>query len=280
MNKNIEKFAYILQTLRYSYNTIKNYTSHLNLFYLKMKEKNKEKISKQDIIDYIYYLANVKKYSYSSLKHSIYSIELYYKLIFNTNIEISKDVLLKFRREYKLPNVLSIEEVEKIIKSTNNLKHKTILSLIYSCGLRVGEAVKIKLSDIDSKRKLIKIEGAKGNKDRYIMLSEKLIELIKKYYKEYSPKKYLFEGQIDGFYSVRSIQALFNNSVKLAKIQKKVSVHSLRHSFATHLLEQGIDIRYIQELLGHKNLKTTQIYTHISNNNIGNITSPFDKLNL
>jgi site-specific recombinase XerD len=182
------------------------------------------------------------------------------------------------KRPKKLPDVLSLEEVKQIIDSIDNLKHKTIISLIYSCGLRISECINLKSSDIDSKRMLIKIVQSKGNKDRYLQLSPKLLELLRIYFKSYNPNENLFQGQFRDEYSARSIQNILKRALHKCNIKKRITVHSLRHSFATHLLEQGTDIRIIQEILGHKDIRTTQIYTHISKTKLSQIKNPFDDL--
>lgn len=165
-----------------------------------------------------------------------------------------------------------------MLNSIQNIKHKAILLLIYSAGLRLSEVIEMKLTDIDSKRMLIRIAQSKGKKDRYIMLSNKLLIILREYYKEYRPKEYLFEGQKGGKYSARSVQAIFKEALIKSNINKKASVHILRHSFATHLLEAGTDIRMIQQLLGHCSIKTTQIYTQVSSSNIAKVISPYDSL--
>jgi len=190
--------------------------------------------------------------------------------------EIDFDFFIKMKKPNSLPNVLAINEVKKIIDLIVNLKHKAIISTIYSCGLRISEVIDLKFSDIDSSAMTIKIVNAKGKNDRYVMLSTKLLELLREYFREYKPKKYLFERQNGGKYSSRSIQEVFNRAVKAANISKKVTVHTLRHSFASHLLDNGTDIRFIQELLGHKHLSTTQIYTHINPVSVKKIKSSFD----
>ena len=182
------------------------------------------------------------------------------------------------KKARKLPDILSAEEVIQILNSVENLKHQTVLMLIYSGGLRIGEAVRIKITDIDSKRKLIHIRNAKGKKDRYTLLSEFILEKLRLYYKEYKPKVFLFEGGNGRVHlAERSVQNVFQRAVKTAGINKKITVHTLRHSFATHLLENGTDLRYIQELLGHSSSKTTEIYTHVSKKSIANIVNPLDK---
>ncbi|WP_233702685.1 tyrosine-type recombinase/integrase [Hyunsoonleella flava] len=159
-----------------------------------------------------------------------------------------------------------------------NLKHKTLLSLIYSAGLRIGEATNIKIKDIDSKRMLIHIKNAKGKKDRYTLLSSSFLELLRDYYKTYKPENYLFEGHNKQQYSSSSAQKILKNAAKKIGLKKRITLHTLRHSFATHLLENGTDIRYIQELLGHNSPKTTMIYTHVSETTIRKIKNPFDNI--
>jgi integrase/recombinase XerD len=182
-------------------------------------------------------------------------------------------------KEKTLPSVLSSEEVIEILKATENIKHRAILMTIYSAGLRISESINLKIRDIDSNRMQIRVEQGKGKVDRYTLLSEKTLLILRQYFKEYRPKVWLFEGLIKGEqYSTRSIQNIFQAAVKKAGITKDVSVHTLRHSFATHLLENGTDLRYIQNLLGHANSKTTEIYTHITTKGFDQIKSPLDKL--
>jgi integrase/recombinase XerD len=205
------------------------------------------------------------------------SIKLYFKTCRDTKIEVDK--IHRPKREKVLPNVLSKEEVKAILDAHSNLKHKAMLSMIYSCGLRRSELLNLKFSDIDSKRNIVIIRQSKGKKDRITPLSAKILDLLRRYYKEYSPKTYLFEGQEKNTqYSARSLEEVLKKSVKLASINKPVTLHWLRHSYATHLLESGTDLRYIQELLGHNSSKTTEIYTHVSTKNIQQIKSPFDDL--
>jgi len=176
---------------------------------------------------------------------------------------------------------LSEAEVKNILSNVNNLKHKVILMTIYSAGLRISEAINLKIKDIDSNRMQIRVEQSKGKKDRYTLLSKKTLEMLRLYFKEYKPKEWLFEGAKEGTpYSAKSIQTIFTEATKLAGIKKRATVHTLRHSFATHLLENGTDLRYIQSLLGHESSKTTEIYTHITTKGFDQILSPLDKLDL
>jgi len=193
---------------------------------------------------------------------------------------IPQSLIVKMRKPDKLPAVLSKQEICKLIKVTGNIKHKTILSLIYSAGLRLSELIHLKIADINSENMRIHIRSGKGKKDRHVMLSEKVLSLLHEYYKEYQPKEYIFEGQNGGTYSPKSVQSILKSSLKKSGIKKNATVHTLRHSFATHLLDDGTDIRYIQELLGHKRLETTQIYTRVSSYSINKIKSPADDLDI
>jgi site-specific recombinase XerD len=208
------------------------------------------------------------------MKQSLASVRFLFLNVLKKEIDF--DFFVKMKKPNSLPNILTVEEMRKIINSITNLKHRAIISTIYSCGLRISEAVNLKINDIDSSAMTVKIVNAKGKNDRIVMLSEKLLSLLREYFKEYKTKVYLFEGQTGEKYSSRSIQQIFNNAVKKVGIKKKVAVHSLRHSFASHLLDNGTDIRFIQELLGHKHLSTTQIYTHINPVSVKKIKSPFD----
>ena len=205
------------------------------------------------------------------------SIKLYFKTIKQTKIEVDK--IHRPKRAKVLPNVLSKEEVKAILEAHSNGKHKMMLSLIYSCGLRCGELLALKPVNIDSKRNIVLLKNSKGKKDRIAPLSPKILEMLREYYKLYKPTNYLFEGQKPGTsYDARSLQSVLKQALQKAGISKPVTLHWLRHSYATHLLESGTDLRYIQELLGHNSSKTTEIYTHVSTKSIQQIKSPFDDL--
>ena len=188
------------------------------------------------------------------------------------------DFIQRPRREKRLPNVLSKNEVKSILEAPTNLKHRAMLSLIYACGLRRSELLSLTKFDIDSKRMVVIIRMAKGKKDRIVPLSPKILSLLRDYYKSYNPKEFLFEGQGGGKYSEKSLENVFKQSLLKANNKKPVTLHLFRHSYATHLLESGTDLRYIQDLLGHKSSKTTEIYTHVSTKSIEHIKSPFDDL--
>jgi len=220
----------------------------------------------------------IKKHlSYSYQNQVINAVKIFFREIEHSKFDVEK--FERPRRQYKLPNVLSKAEVAAILKAHTNVKHKTMLSLIYACGLRRSELLYLKPTDIDSKRGLLIIRQAKGRKDRIIPISEKIIEMLREYFKIYKPKNWLFEGQTEGKqYSEQSLQSVLKQSLEKSGIKKPVTLHWLRHSYATHLLESGTDLRFIQELLGHKSSKTTEIYTHVSTKSLQKIKSPFDDL--
>ncbi|MGL2964130.1 site-specific tyrosine recombinase/integron integrase [Flavobacterium sp. RSB2_4_14] len=270
----IEKFKQWLRSRRYSESTIVTYSEALKSFFVFYNSKAIAEITNEDVIIYNneYILKNGLSSSYQN--QIVNAIKLYFKTCRDTKIEVDK--IHRPKREKVLPNVLSKEEVFKIIDVTENLKHKTLLALIYSSGLRISEALAMKPQDIDSIRMLIHIKNAKGNKDRYTLLSEKVLVMMREYYSVYKPKEYLFEGQYGGQYSSRSAQVVLQEAAQKAGIVKHISLHTLRHSFATHLLESGTDLRFIQDLLGHSSPKTTMIYTHVSSTSLKKIKNPFD----
>jgi site-specific recombinase XerD len=183
------------------------------------------------------------------------------------------------KKERKLPEVLSQNDIPRILQSVNNEKHRAILTLTYSAGLRISEVVHLKIEDIDGERMLIHVRQGKGRNARYTILSREALKVLRNYIKAYRPKTWLFPGGKEGKHlTERSVQKIFERALKKAGIKKDVSIHSLRHSFATHLLENGTDLRYIQELLGHKHSKTTEIYTHVSEKEMRRIQSPLDRL--
>ncbi len=270
----IETFKRYLLSKRYSTNTISTYSDALKSFLTFCNTKAIKDISNEDVIAYNNDYIIKNKFSSSYQNQIVNAIKLYFRIVKETAIDIDK--IHRPKREKTLPNVLSKEEVLKIIDTTENLKHKTLLALIYSGGLRISEALNMKPKDIDSTRMLIYIKNAKGKKDRYTLLSEKVLKLLREYYTIYKPKHYLFEGQFGGMYSSRSAQVILKKAAEKAGIKKNISLHTLRHSFATHLLESGTDLRYIQDLLGHSSPKTTMIYTHVTNDSLKKIKNPFD----
>ena len=267
-----------LKIANYSDKSINNYLSALSKYFDYILSHKIKKVTDAVITDYLYYCKNNIGYATSSLKQIVAALKHFYVRILKEPIPEALNI--HFRKEEHFPEVLSQQEVNRLFAVTKNIKHKTILLLIYSGGLRISEAINLTISDIDSDRMKIRITQGKGKKDRFVMLSEKLLVTMRQYFKEYKPTDFLFEGQKGGAYSSKSIQNIMKNGVKKAGITKKATPHTLRHSFATHLLEQGCDIRYIQEFLGHKNLATTQLYTHITKSAIDVIKSPLDSMDI
>lgn len=273
----IKLFQQWMHSRRYSENTIGTYSEALTVFLRYFSDKSIYDISNQDIIEFNndYILQN--KLSASFQNQVINAIKLFFRTI--ENKQINPELIHRPKRAKVLPNVLSKEEVKAIINAHNNLKHKMMLSLIYSCGLRCGELLALKPEHIDSKRNLLVIKQGKGRKDRIAPLSTKIIEMLREYYTVCKPKLYLFEGQKSGEpYDARSLQNVLKHSLEKVGITKPVTLHWLRHSYATHLLEAGTDLRYIQEILGHSRSTTTEIYTHVSTKSIQKVVSPFDSL--
>jgi site-specific recombinase XerD len=256
----LTKFFYIVKN-RYCLQTAKTYSSVLEKFF-KYVNKDFVRISNQDIDDYIEYLLIEKKYSQSYYNQFISAV-LKFKIIFYPNKKFKTYLLSRPQREYKLPEVLSEYEIISIIKSIKNKKHKAIITFIYSHGLRISECQKFKITDFDKNRGMIRIRGSKGKKDREVPFNENCRTILSNYIREYKPKEYLFGGQ-NKLYSKTSIRNILKSAVQQTGIIKSVHVHTLRHSFATHLHEQGYDTADIQKLLGHKKICTTQIYTRIS----------------
>lgn len=274
----IESFGHWMRQKRYSESTIKTYSSMLDLFFRYYTTKKIEDITETDIVLFNQHYILRNNYSATFQNQLVNAIKLFYQKYNNTHLRLDK--LERPKKSKKLPEVMSMEEVAALLNTLKNLKHKTLLSLIYAGGLRIGEALSLKLTDIDSKRLMLHLKNAKGKKDRYVPLSLKILDLIRSYYIAYKPKNYLFEGANGGMYDPSSARAVFHKAVESAKIHKNVTLHTLRHSYATHLLESGTDIRLIQELLGHNDPKTTMIYTHVSTTSLQKIENPFDKLKI
>ena len=273
----IEKFIQLLRSKRYSDNTIKTYSDALKIFLQFYSDKPLSEITNEDIISFNnqYIFKNGLSASYQN--QIVNAAKLFFREIENT--KLNPELIHRPKRTKALPNVLSKEEIKAILEALGNIKHRAMLSLIYSCGLRRSELLNLKPTDIDSKRNIVIIRQSKGRKDRIVPLSEKILEMLREYYKSYKPQIWLFEGQNKGErYSEQSLQSVLKQALEKCKINKLVTLHWLRHSYATHLLESGTDLRYIQELLGHNSSKTTEIYTHVSTKSLQNIKSPFDDL--
>lgn len=275
--KKIGEYKYWLKSKRYAVSTIGTYIDAIQTFLRYFENKQINEISNDDLIVFNneYILANHFSASYQN--QIVNSVKLFFRTI--ENKKLLPELIHRPKRPKLLPNVLSKEEVKLILQALSNVKHKAMLSLIYSCGLRRSELLHLKLTDIDSKRGLVIIRQSKGRKDRVAPLSDKILELLRDYFMAYKPNVWLFEGQDKlNQYDERSLASVLKQALEKSKINKPVTLHWLRHSYATHLLENGTDLRYIQEILGHSSSRTTEIYTHVSNKNIQRITSPFDNL--
>jgi len=272
------EFRKWMEQHRYSEQTIRNYLNHLSQVFLYLRDLDFGKVNVDDIIRFNQDVIIKNKLSISYQRVVTGAVKLFYSHFFDHEMDIDK--LDRPFRENTLPIVLSKSEVEKILKSAGNIKHRAMLSVIYSCGLRRGELLNLRIVDLDKERNLIRIVQGKGRKDRYVPYSDKLKGVLREYYMKYKPKEYLFEGQGGGPYSARSIAKVLEHSVERSGVRKDVHLHTLRHSFATHLLEAGTDIRFIQEILGHSSPKTTMIYTHVRSKKIGEIKSPLDDLEI
>ncbi len=268
-----EKYIEKLKLKKYSNNTVRSYVSCFEKFLNHFTEIEISDINDRNIREYLNFLIRNNS-SDSYINQAINSIKFYYEVVLgmpNTYYDLERP-----RKKKTLPIVLSKDEVKRMISTTKNLKHKCIISTLYSAGLRRSELLNLELGDIDSERMVIHIKDAKGNKDRYTLLSATLLEDLRVYFKQYRPKKYLFEGVGGIPYSTSSVSTIVKRAAKKIKIAKTVTPHTLRHSFATHLLESGTDLRYIQLLLGHNSTKTTEIYTHVSTASFNSIKNPLD----
>jgi len=265
-----------LEAKGYSMKTAKIYISHFEKFYNFFHGIDDPMLlQEEDIRKYMRFVYSEKK-SDSYINQAINSIKFYYEVVMempNRYYSIERPI----KRE-TLPKVLSKEEVLSMINITSNIKHKCIISLLYSAGLRRSELLNLKLVDIDSHRMVINVRQGKGKKDRITLLSENVLKDLRDYFKEYKPHLYLFESRKSKKYSESSVRNVVTKAAKRSRINKVVTPHMLRHSFATHLLEQGVDLRYIQSLLGHGSSKTTEIYTHVATTEFEKITNPLDKI--
>lgn len=274
----MQEFIKTLTLKDYSPRTIRTYRHMFNEFLLYYQDLDPEKISETQIRDFLLYLIEERDISTSYQNQSINAIKFFYEQVLGRPVR--SYYVQRPKKGRQLPNVLSEEKVVAILKCTGNLKHRAMLWLIYSSGLRLGELINLKIQDVDSKRMLLIVKQGKGKKDRVSLLSEKVLILLRDYFRQYHPREWLFEGQFGGQYSPTSVQKVFRQAKEKAGIKKYATVHTLRHSFATHLLERGTDLRYIQALLGHQNPKTTEIYTHITKRGLDKIKSPLDNLDL
>lgn len=277
-SEKLKEYVLWMRSKRYSESTIESYTKALVVFFQFFSHKSIEEISNHDVVVFNNEYVLKKQLSATYQSQFVNALKLFYTIVKQKKIDIEQ--LVRPNKPHQLPKVISEQEVEAILNASENLKHRCMLSLIYSAGLRRGELLNLKKTDIDSKRMMISIYKAKGMKDRMVPLSPVILDMLREYYKAYKPKEYLFEGQYGGQYSSRSLDKVLKVASQKAGIKKNINLHMLRHSYATHLLEGGTNLRHIQELLGHKDPKTTQIYTHVSTEQLGKIASPLDKLKL
>lgn len=271
-----EKYIEQLKLKAYSENTIKLYVSEFSHLLIMLNSHKVEELTVDKLKSYFLYCVEKKKMKERKINGKINAVKFYFEYVLHQP-KMFFDIP-RPKKPQTLPKMLSKKEVRKIFNQVKNLKHLLMLKLCYGMGLRVSEVVGLKIDHIDSDRMQVLVAGAKGKKDRYVNLPESVLDLLRQYYIEYRPNDWLFEGQYGGQYSKASVQQVFKRSMKKANIKKKIGVHGLKHSYATHLLESGADLGYIQELLGHTSIKTTQAYTHVSNISKSNIKSPLDNL--
>jgi site-specific recombinase XerD len=273
----LDAFDQYMRSKRYSKNTVQVYRDSLRVFFRFVQPTDLREVENNDLIRFNNDYILKHEFSPSYQNQLVNAVKLFYGAMYQHRMEL--ELVHRPRREKTLPNVLSKEEVKAILEAPKNLKHRMMLSLIYACGLRRSELLNLQFKDILSDRLLLHIKQSKGKKDRVVPLSMRLLDELRAYYREYRPTIYLFEGQEAGSqYSEASLQKVLKNALLEAKINKPVTLHWLRHSYATHLLESGTDLRYIQELLGHSSSRTTEIYTHVSRQSLQLIKSPFDTL--
>lgn len=274
--KAFSDFVEHLKLKAYSPNTIRTYVTEFAHLLRTIRSFSVDQLSQDRLKDYFLYCLDKEKIKENHLNSRINAIKFYYEHVRKKSkmfFEVPRPKTPKL-----LPKMLSQAEIKKIFETTQNPKHLLMLQLCYGMGLRVSEIVNLKIQHINSGNMLVLIAGAKGKKDRYTNLPESVLELLRNYYKAYRPKDYLFEGQYGGAYTARSVQSVFKQAMRRANINKNIGVHGLRHSYATHLMESGADIRFLQELLGHNSIRTTQIYTHITDISKAKVKSPLDFL--
>ena len=274
----LDIFIKTLQLKAYSNNTIKTYRTEFGVLLRLLGNRCVDDLQEEHIKSYILFLLEKRKYSESQAHTAINAIKFYFEKVLNRPQIVVQ--IPRPKKPLQLPKVHATEQVGRIIQATTNEKHKTMLMLAYGSGLRLQEIINLKIEDINSARMVIEVRRGKGKKDRQVVLSEKLLEQLRKYFIAYRPKSWLFEGANGGKYGYRSLQKVFSRAKDKAGVRVQGGIHTMRHSFATHLLEQGTDLRVIQELLGHNSIKTTIRYTHVSKAQLGKVKSPLDNLDL
>jgi integrase/recombinase XerD len=274
----IDQMRRYLDEVRYSERTNESYLALLEFFFKYFNEKDPLAISPDEVSAFIHDFIVKNGYSKSYQNQAISAIKTFYRISGRGRPDLQ--LFERPRRSRALPKVFSKEEVQRILNATRNTKHKLLLWMIYSCGLRRSEITNVKLTDLDRDRGVLHIREGKGRVDRIVPVSKKVWEKLDEYTEGFHPSKYLFEGQGGGRYSSESVYRVFKQALLASGIKKEVGVHSLRHSYATHLHESGLDIRYIQELLGHRSTRTTEIYTHVSRRNLVVIRSPIEDMDV
>lgn len=272
-----QEYADLLQRQRYSENTINTYTSLFGEFLGFHKDKNPETLKREDVLAYIDFLVKKKQVSRSTQNQAINAIKFYFEKVLKRPREYYD--IERPRKEKKLPEILTRKEVSQLLEATRNIKHRCIIAILYGCGLRVGELLSLRWTDLHLDESTLLVRGGKGAKDRMIIFPESLKEPLLIYKKTGNYKYWVFEGQHGGSYSAQSVRAILKKAAQNAGLNKRVYPHMLRHSFATHLLDAGASTRHIQVLMGHGSTKTTEIYTHLSRKSFDHIKSPLDLLN-
>lgn len=267
-----------LMLKRYSWRTVKNYKNCFRQFIRYYDAFKPSQISRQQINEYLLMLIKERNVSVSHQSQVMSAIKMFYSNVVEQESKVAG--LFQPKKPQKLPKVFTEEEVSALLRSVDNLKHRCILMLIYSAGLRLGELIALRLADIQPQNSRLFVRSGKGDKDRCTILSDKAYQHLKEYLELFQPIEWVFEGPSGGPYSERSVQEIFVQAKRRSMVNPQATVHTLRHSFATHLLEKGVDLRYIQELLGHSSSKTTEIYTHITHKGWNKIKSPLDSLSI
>lgn len=268
----------VLLLKRYSWRTIKAYKNCFRQFIRHYDDTKPSQITRRQINDYLTLLIRERQISVSHQSQIMSAIKMFYGSVMEQEEKIRN--LFQPKPAKKLPQVFTEEEVTALLRAVDNLKHRCMLMLVYSAGLRLGEAINLQITDLQPAQNRLFVRGGKGKKDRCTLFSSKVWEQLKAYIEMYKPVEWVFEGQNGGQYSERSLQKVFTLAKLRSMVNPNATVHTLRHSFATHLLEKGVDLRYIQELLGHESSKTTEIYTHITHKGWDKIKSPIDDLKI
>lgn len=270
----LHQYIRYLEGLRLSSSTIATYSNFIVFLLLYWKERPLSELDNGDVQRFVELVVRRRNYGISTHRQLISALRHFGNRFVESGLEPS--LLKRPRKSAMLPTVLSKEEVIDLLRATYNLKHRTILALMYSCGLRISEVLQLQLNHIDFDRRQLLIKQSKGRKDRYVVLAESTVPLLINYVSSYKPKGYLFQGEKGGKYSTTSIRSFLKRSCRRAGIAKRVTPHTLRHSYATHLIENGVNLRLVQELLGHAKPETTMIYTHVAKKDLLSVQSPLD----